>query len=169
MIDAGRQARRWRAAGMACVGWALAGPAPAADNPAEALELLRVEVIGTTPLSGLGTPLKDVPANVQVYRSNEFGKQRPGGLAEFLQNNPTSVTVNAAQGNPYQPDISFRGFTASPLVGVPQGLSVFQDGVRINEPFGDVVNWDLLPQSAIASLQLIPGSNPLFGLNTLGG
>ena len=41
--------------------------------------------------------------------------------------------------------------------------------MRINEPFGDVVNWDLLPQSAIASLQVLPGSNPLFGLNTLGG
>jgi outer membrane receptor protein involved in Fe transport len=110
-----------------------------------------------------------VPANVQVYGSRELGQQRQGNIAGFLESNPTSVTANAAQGNPYQTDISFRGFTASPLVGVPQGLSVFQDGVRINEPFGDVVNWDLLPQSAIASLQLIPGSNPLFGLNTLGG
>ena len=110
-----------------------------------------------------------MPANVQVYSSKELSRQRQGNLAEFLEHNPTSVTVNAAQGNPYQTDISFRGFTASPLVGVPQGLSVFQDGVRINEPFGDVVNWDLLPQSAIASIQLIPGSNPVFGLNTLGG
>ena len=145
------------------------GAAFAADNPAEALELPKVDVIGTTPLPGLGTPLRDVPANVQVYTSKELGKQRQGNLAEFLEHNPTSVTVNAAQGNPYQTDISFRGFTASPLVGVPQGLSVFQDGVRINEPFGDVVNWDLLPPSAIASIQLIPGSNPVFGLNTLGG
>jgi len=144
-------------------------PGLAADNPAEALELEKVEVIGTTPLPGLGTPLKDVPANVQVYGSKDLAKQRPGSLSGFLENNPTSVTVNAAQGNPYQNDISFRGFTASPLLGVPQGLSVFQDGIRINEPFGDVVNWDLLPSSAIASLQLIPGSNPLFGLNTLGG
>jgi outer membrane receptor protein involved in Fe transport len=141
----------------------------AADNPSEALELERVDVIGTTPLPGLGTPLKDVPANVQVFGSKDLARQRPGSLSGFLENNPTSVTVNAAQGNPYQNDISFRGFTASPLLGVPQGLSVFQDGVRINEPFGDVVNWDLLPPSAIASLQLIPGSNPLFGLNTLGG
>ena len=151
---------------------ALAAVAPdalAADNPAEALELPKVDVIGTTPLPGLGTPLTDVPSNVQVYTSKEMGRQRQGNLAEFLEHNPTSVTVNAAQGNPYQPDISFRGFTASPLVGVPQGLSVFQDGVRINEPFGDIVNWDLLPQSAIASIQLIPGSNPVFGLNTLGG
>ena len=146
-----------------------AQPVRAAANPAEALELPKVEVIGTTPLPGLGTPLRDVPANVQVYTAKDLGRQRQGNLAEFLEHNPTSVTVNAAQGNPYQLDISFRGFTASPLIGLPQGLSVFQDGVRINEPFGDVVNWDLLPQSAIASIQLIPGSNPVFGLNTLGG
>jgi iron complex outermembrane receptor protein len=46
---------------------------------------------------------------------------------------------------------------------------VFQDGARINEAFGDVVNWDLVPPSAISGIQLIPGSNPVFGLNTLGG
>jgi outer membrane receptor protein involved in Fe transport len=141
----------------------------AGDNPAEDVELQRVEVIGTTPLPGLGTPLREVPANVQVFGQKDVKRQRQGNLSEFLEQNPTSVTVNAAQGNPYQTDISFRGFTASPLIGVPQGLSVFQDGVRINEPFGDVVNWDLLPQSAISSIQLMPGSNPVFGLNTLGG
>jgi outer membrane receptor protein involved in Fe transport len=65
--------------------------------------------------------------------------------------------------------VSFRGFTASALLGTPQGLSVFQDGVRINEAFADVVNWDLLPKNAVASMQLLPGSNPIFGLNTLGG
>jgi len=146
-----------------------AAGARAADNPAEAVELSHVEVIGTTPLPGLGTPVRDVPANVQVYTGKDVGKQRQGNLAEFLERNANSVAANAAQGNPYQIDISFRGFMASPLVGVAQGLSVFQDGVRINEPFGDVVNWDLLPQSAIASIQLLPGSNPLFGLNTLGG
>ena len=141
----------------------------AAANPAEALELPSIEVIGTTLLPGLGTATRDVPANVQVFTQKDLARQRQGNLAEYLEQNPTSITVNAAQGNPFQPDISFRGFTASPLLGVPQGLSVFQDGVRINEPFGDVVNWDLIPQSAISSIQLIPGSNPAFGLNTLGG
>ena len=161
---------RRRPAAMTLVACAslLSQPAGAAEADPPAV-LPRVEIIGTTPLPGLGTPLRDVPANVQSYGSREFGKQRLGNLSEFLENNPTSITVNAAQGNRYQADISFRGFTASPLVGVPQGLSVFQDGVRINESFGDVVNWDLLPQSAIAGLQLIPGSNPVFGLNTLGG
>jgi len=143
--------------------------AGAAENPAEVVQLPAIEVIGTTPLPGLGIPLKDVPANVQIYTSKDLARQRQSNIAEFLEQNPTSVTVNSAQGNPFQPDISFRGFTASPLLGLPQGLSVFQDGVRINEPFGDVVNWDLIPQSAISSMQLLPGSIPAFGLNTLGG
>jgi outer membrane receptor protein involved in Fe transport len=140
-----------------------------ADNPAEVLELPTVEVVGTTPLPGLGTPLKDVPGDVQIYTSKDLSRQRQSNFTDYLEQNPTSVTVNASQGNPFQPDINFRGFTGSPLLGTPQGISVFQDGVRVNEPFGDVVNWDLIPQSAISSIQIIPGSNPTFGLNTLGG
>ena len=77
--------------------------------------------------------------------------------------------VNEVQNNPFQPDVSYRGYTASPLLGTPQGLSVYLDGMRLNQPFGDVVSWDLIPRMAIASLTLMPGSNPLFGLNTLGG
>ena len=74
------------------------------------------------------------------------------------------------QGNPFQPDVNYRGYTASPLLGTPQGLSVYMDGVRLNQPFGDVVSWDLIPRMAISStITLMPGSNPLFGLNTLGG
>ncbi len=150
---------------------ALAGATSAAhaDNPAEVFELPKVEVIGTTPLPGLGTALKDVPANVQSFGRADLLRQRPLDLSDFLERNGNSIGVSAAQGNPYQQDLNFRGFAASPLLGTPQGLSVFQDGVRINEAFGDVVNWDLLPASAIASIQLIPGSNPAFGLNTLGG
>ncbi len=139
------------------------------DNPAEALELPTVEIIGTTPLPGLGTQTRDVPANVQVYTSQDLAGQRQTNVTDYLEQNPSGIATNAAQGNPFQPDINFRGFSASPLLGTPEGVSVFQDGVRVNEPFGDVVNWDLIPQSAIASIQLIPGSNPAFGLNTLGG
>jgi iron complex outermembrane recepter protein len=170
--------RQWPRAGVAgaAAAWAvfrttacLAAETPPAANPAEALERPVVEVIGTSPLPGLGTDKKDVPGNVQVYSSSDLSGQRQSNTTDFLEQNATSITANAAQGNPFQPDVSFRGFTASPLLGTPQGVSVFQDGVRINEPFGDIVNWDLLPQSAIAGIQVIPGSNPMFGLNTLGG
>ncbi len=78
------------------------------------------------------------------------------------------VYVNDIQNNPLQPDINYRGYTASPLLGTPQGLSVYLDGMRLNQPFGDVVSWDLIPRAALESLTLLPGSNPLFGLNTLG-
>ena len=165
--------RAFRAAALACGCLSVAAIAGAqnkpAENPAEALEMPTVEVIGTTPLPGLGTPTRDVPANVQVYTSEDLSRQRQTNVTDYLEQNATGLSSNAAQGNPFQPDISFRGFSASPLLGTPQGVSVFQDGVRVNEPFGDVVNWDLIPQSAISSIQLIPGSNPAFGLNTLGG
>lgn len=128
-----------------------------------------VEVIGTTPLPGIGVPRDSVPANVQTGGAAEL--RNPGVLAlpDFMERGLDSVSVNASQGNPFQPDVNFRGFTASPLLGTQPGLSVFQDGVRVNEPFGDSVNWDLIPKSAISSMALIPGSNPVFGLNTLGG
>ena len=90
-------------------------------------------------------------------------------LPEFMASQLGSVNINETQGNPFQMDVNYRGFTASPLLGTPQGLSVYLDGVRINEPFGDVVNWDMIPSAALASITLCPGSNPLFGLNTLGG
>ena len=160
----------WPLGGLACViSCTFACMTSHAANPGEVLELPQVEVVGTTPLPGSGVPLRKLPANAQIFTSRDLRQQRAGNLTEFLEQNATGVTVNAAQGNPFQPDINFRGFTASPLLGTPQGISVFFDGVRINEPFGDAVNWDLLAQSAISSIQLIPGSNPAFGLNTLGG
>ena len=79
-----------------------------------------------------------------------------------------SVYINDTSVNPFQPDVQYRGFQASPVVGVPQGLAVYQNGVRVNEAFGDTVNWDFIPESAIHRLDVLP-SNPIFGLNALGG
>jgi outer membrane receptor protein involved in Fe transport len=140
-----------------------------AENRAEALELETIEIVGTMPIPGIGVPINQVPSNVQAASGKSINEQKSLNVAEFLDNNMGSVTVNDTVGNPYQPDVIFRGFAASPLLGTPQGLSVFLDGVRVNEPFGDIVNWDLIPSNAIANINLIPGSNPLFGLNTLGG
>jgi outer membrane receptor protein involved in Fe transport len=145
-----------------------AGAAHGAENRAAELEAPTVEVIGTTPIQGIGVPVSQVPANVQSTTGADIEKQQALDLSEYLGNNLGSVTLNHGQNNPFQPDVNFRGLTASPLLGTPQGLSVFLDGVRVNEPFGDVVNWDLIPQNAISTITLIPGSNPVFGLNTLG-
>jgi len=140
-----------------------------AQNAAQQLETPSVEVIGVTPLPGFGVPAAQIPSNVQAVTGAEISRQRSINLPDFMSQRLSGVNVNENQSNPFQPDVSYRGFTASPLLGTPQGLSVYQDGVRINEPFGDTVNWDLIPTSAISTINLIPGSNPLFGLNTLGG
>ena len=129
----------------------------------------KIEIISTTPLQGIGLPLEQVPANVQIIKGEELKKQKSLSIADHINQNLTGVSVNETQNNPYQPDVSFHGYTASPLLGTPQGLSIFVDGVRVNEPFGDVVNWDLISTNSINNISLIPGSNPLFGLNTLGG
>jgi len=141
----------------------------AETNPASVLEAPTIEVVGTTPLPGIGIPVDQVPANVQSATGETMRKQQTLTLPEYMERNLGSVTFTDSQANPFQPDLSFRGFTGSPLLGAPQGISAFMDGVRINEAFGDTINWDLIPQSAISTMTLIPGSNPVFGLNTLGG
>ena len=126
------------------------------------IEVVRVIAPLTLDTSAAGS-------NVQAALGDEIDKQHRLTLADYLRANLASVFVNEAQSNPLQPDLQYRGFVASPLLGLPQGLAVYQDGVRVNEPFGDTVNWALIPQSAISEAFLVPGSNPLFGLNTLGG
>lgn len=139
-------------------------PAAAAD-----IEAPTVEVVGLSPIKGLEQARDEVPAHVQSLGRRVLNENRLQPLPELLGSRISGINVNEIQGNPYQADVNFRGFSASPLLGTPQGISVYQDGVRINEPFGDTVNWDLVPRAAIGSIDLIPGSNPLFGLNTLGG
>lgn len=140
-----------------------------AENKAEVLETGTIEVVSTTPLPSIGTPINEVPANVQSATAKEISQQHTLDLGDLINSNLGSVTVTEGQSNPFMADVFFRGFTATPLMGAPQGLSVYMDGVRFNEPFGDTVNWGLIPESAISSINLIPGSNPVFGLNTLGG
>ncbi|HEX4151565.1 MAG TPA: TonB-dependent receptor [Steroidobacteraceae bacterium] len=113
--------------------------------------------------------MNQIPANVQSANSNDMQRQQTLDLADYLNNNFSGVNVSESADNPFQLDINYHGFTASPLLGTPEGLSVYVDGVRVNESFGDTVNWDLIPESAISTVTLMSGSNPVFGLNTLGG
>jgi outer membrane receptor protein involved in Fe transport len=126
-------------------------------------------VVATTPLHGSLLPSDRVAANVQTANSAAIEGNHNLDLSEFMNESLGSVTINQVQENPLQPDLQYRGFVASPVLGASEGISVFLNGVRLNEPFGDIVNWDLIPPSALQSLNLMPGSNPLFGLNTLGG
>ena len=144
---------------------ALHGPAAAQDTT----QLGTIDVIGVTPERGAELPQDMLPYNVQSAGSDDFERAQVLDATDYLERHMAAVTLNAVQGNPLQPDLQFRGFTASPLLGGAQGVSVYVDGVRVNEVFGDTVNWDLIPEEAMARLSLLSGANPVFGLNTLGG
>jgi len=135
---------------------------------AHAQDAEEVLVIGVIP-SGAGLDKSKIPFPVQNRNASDIENANPLNISDFLRQSFTSVSLNDAQNNPMQPDLQYRGFTASPLLGLAQGLAVYQNGARINEPLGDAVNWDLLPQSAVQSITLSGGANPLFGLNSLGG
>ena len=134
-----------------------------------ATQASRIDVVAATPLPGTDLPLDEIPAPVQTASARDLEQSGALDLSDLLNQRLSGVHINQNQENPYQPDVNYRGYTASPLLGTPEGISVYMDGVRQNQPFGDIVAWDLIPKIAISEVALMPGSNPLFGLNTLGG
>src|SRR5262252_981824 len=127
-----------------------------------------VEVIAPTPLLGAGVDRNKVPAQSQVLTRRDITRDGNADALRALNEQVPGVTLDAAAGNPFQPSLFYHGFQASPLQGTPQGLAVYVNGARFNQPFGDTVDWDLIPDLAIDRMDLV-GSNPVFGLNALGG
>jgi outer membrane receptor protein involved in Fe transport len=132
-------------------------------------KLETVEIVADTPSGGEGMASKFIPAHVQTVAAEQLDKAQSTSLAEYMNRYLSGVVVNDAQNNPLQPDVQYRGFTASPLLGLPQGLAVYVNGVRFNEMFGDTVNWDLVPEGAVDQMALHSGSNAVYGLNAIGG
>jgi outer membrane receptor protein involved in Fe transport len=130
----------------------------------------RVRVYPTTPIATPGTALSvdKVPSSINFVDSGQIARTGSLNIADALQQNVPAINLSEVTGNPFQPNIEFRGFVGSPVAGTPQGLAVYQNGVRINEAFGDTVNWDLIPTAAIRSVAVVT-NNPAFGLNALGG
>ncbi|MDG1987951.1 MAG: TonB-dependent receptor [Halieaceae bacterium] len=127
-----------------------------------------VEVIAVTPFSNIELG-KRKSLSIQTFNKQDIEEIGGSSIAGFLERRAGSVSINSAQNNPLQPDVRLRGFTASPLLGISQGIVVYQNGIRVNETFGDTVNWDLLPISTVENVDLVAGSSPLLGLNALGG
>jgi len=134
----------------------------------EVHQIEKISIHGQTPISPHGNEYYTL-GTVQQIDSDIINRSNAISLTEQMKSSLASLNINDVQNNPFQPDVQYRGFTASPLLGLPQGLSVYLNGVRFNEPFGDTVNWDLLPLSSFENVTLFSGSNPIFGQNTLGG
>jgi iron complex outermembrane receptor protein len=135
---------------------------------AEEIQLPTFDVVATTPLGGGQINVSQSPFAVWQTNSQDAQTFNDTTLPDTLARSAPGVTVGNVSGNEFEPDLFYRGFDATAVTGTPQGLAVYQNGTRINEAFGDVVNWDLIPQIAIDKTTII-AANPIFGLNALGG
>ena len=156
-------------AGKSTAGSAAPGAgATQADAPGTlTITLPPVEIVGTRLLPG-SPDLEKMPANSQTFNRGDIARSGLPSALRMLDERAAGVTLDQAQGNPWQPNLLFHGFEASPLVGNAQGLAVYVNGSRFNQPFGDTTNWDLIPDIAIDDMELV-GANSAFGLNALGG
>ena len=135
---------------------------------AQQLAIEHVVVLGTLPGSDIGLTADKVAGALQSFDAGQVTAQHGGSLLSALGSQTAGVHLSDVQGNGLTQNLRFHGFDASPLQGTPQGLAVYQNGVRLNEAFGDTVNWDAIPEAAIARMD-VWSSNPVFGLNALGG
>jgi outer membrane receptor protein involved in Fe transport len=142
---------------------------PALADVLPATDSLETVLVTVTPVMGTDIPLAHVPSNVQTLRASQLESDHDETVTDAMNRHLASMSLADTEGNPFQEDLVSRGFTASPVLGTPQGLALYQNGVRINEAFGDIVLWDFIPVFAVEELQELPGSNPIFGLNALGG
>ena len=159
-----RSLRTFFTAAMALVSLAVAS----AERAPTSSDAETIEVFASAPSGPAHARAQQAPANVQSLDARALARPGTRSVTDGLQD-LGSVFVTDATGSGFQPDVYYRGYSISPLLGLPQGLSMYQDGVRINEVFGDTVNFDLVPLIALSRADLIPGSNPVFGRNTLGG
>ena len=140
----------------------------AAPPPAPGTGGIASGSVNMSPIAGSDLPIEYVPTAVGRASSEDFIRTRETNIQQTLQATVPGVFMNDSQGNVFQGGVQYRGFESSPINGAPQGIAVYQNGTRINEVFGDVVNWDFIPSIAIDSITVL-GANPVYGLNAIGG
>jgi iron complex outermembrane recepter protein len=158
--------RIWIGLGVTLV-W-LPAAARAEEGPGAATSVSPVIVIAPTPLAGPGVDPDKLPGSSETLNAADLLRRGSLSITDALEQQTPGLSLSDAQGNGFARDLNYRGFTASPLQGTPQGLAIYMGGVRLNEAFGDTVNWDLIPEVAVSRIDLVTG-DPAFGLNALGG
>ncbi len=169
----GRMFRGWRILGLVAMGlvalpWISVRVSAQPAAPGATIVLPEVEVVSTSPLPSGGEKRDKIPAMVQTVPAEDFDRRKSLNVTDTLQQKVPGALSIDVNGNPFSQDLFYRGFVASPRQGTPQGLAVYQNGIRVNEAFGDFVNWDLIPPQAIYRADVFT-NNPVFGLNALGG
>jgi outer membrane receptor protein involved in Fe transport len=127
-----------------------------------------LEIIGTLSPTAAPKVGSGVPARITTISGMEIKTWEPRLLANALAGS-AGVSAYDDLGSPFKVSLTSRGFTAGPAIGLPQGLSVFVDGIRQNEPDAAQVNFDLLPLEHVDHVEFLHGPAALLGPNSLGG
>ena len=128
-----------------------------------------VNIISVSPVQGSGLSIDRVPGKIQTLSRDQLGKKKNFSITETLNRESTGISLFNLNSSPMQNDINFRGYVGGPLLGTAQSIAVYQNGMRVNESFGEVVQWDLVPDFATHSMQIFSGGDPIFGQNAIGG
>ena len=128
-----------------------------------------VNIISVSPVQGSGMDINRVPSNVQNFSEDTLSDKKNFSIVETLNRKAAGISISNLNSSPMQNDINFRGYVAGPLLGTAQAMAIYQNGMRVNESFGEVVQWDLVPDFAIHNMQVFTGGDPIFGQNAIGG
>ena len=128
-----------------------------------------VNIISVTPVQGAGVSVDRMPSNIQTIRQDDLEDKKNFSVVETLNRKAAGISISNLNSSPMQNDINFRGYVAGPLLGTAQAMAIYQNGMRVNESFGEVVQWDLVPDFAIHNMQVFTGGDPVFGQNAIGG
>lgn len=121
-----------------------------------------------SPVAGSEIPLEKVPGAVGTASAADVARDGSRQIQNVLQQKVPGIVLSDTAGSGFRTDVSYRGFDASPIGGRSQALAVYLNGIRINESFGDTVNFDAIPSIAVSDIAVV-GNNPVFGLNAIGG
>ncbi len=136
---------------------------PAVGGPPAGDTLIKI-----SPIAGSEIPLDKVPGAVGTVSAADVARNGTGQVQNVLQQQVPGIILSDTAGSGFRTDVSYRGFDASPIGGRSQALAIYMNGIRINESFGDTVNFDAIPSIAISDIAVV-GNNPVFGLNAIGG
>lgn len=144
---------------------ALSTAAQAQAPPAKESELAVEEIVVTaTRLADVIQELRRVPGQVYVVTTQDIERDKPSTVQEAIRQVPGIVTYDQ-NGNTFQPLVDLRGFNSQ----TNPSIAVFVDGVRVNEPDSNGVNWDLIPIQDVERIEVLPGASAVFGRDALGG
>jgi len=153
---------------------ALATPQAGAQQPAQHADSTPKDTTTLAPVVVTGVRLPTVRELVRGLAgrtasldARDLDARGVRSLADALEQLP-GVTTSDELGATTQMDVALRGFQVSPVIGVPQGVTVYVDGVRANEPDAHEVNFDLLPLEDVERVEVVYGPSVLLGRNALG-